>query len=245
MKKGIRFLIFLLAFQMEVRVRAAGDVLQQPSACLKSKETCAIHVTGPAFHLRRDDFSIHANENSTLMRLSLKQWRLVKGTMWVEKSAGVEVETPYANLKAPQGQYWLIEKGSQIVVRNIDADLQVVLRDGRKLEVPAGFEFWVSGINSKGQTEYGMIRPIEMKEHLPLWNSLYSGTKEGFVKEVQNLKENWGDLTEKSAFIYQAVVERKLASVAESQRQVEEKKRQQAADLQKMKSFYFQRTFER
>ncbi|MDG0816532.1 hypothetical protein [Bdellovibrio svalbardensis] len=245
MKKWLKFLTFLLAFQMEVRVRASGDVLQQPSACMKSKETCAIHVTGPAFHMMKDDFGIHARENSTLMRLSAGQWRLLKGILWVEKSTGVEFETPYANVKASQGQYWLIEKGSQVVIRNIDADLQVVLRDGKKLEVPAGFEFWVSGINSKGQSEYGMIRPIDMKEHLPLWNALYSGSKDNFVKEVQKLKENWGDLTEKSAFIYQAATERKLASVAESKRQEEEKSRQQAAERQKLKSIYFQRTFER
>ena len=188
MKKGFRFLIFLLAFQMEVRVRASGDILQQPTACLKSKETCAIHVTGSAFHLSKDNFGLHAKENSTLMRLSSSQWRLIKGTLWIEKSAGVEVETPYATTKAPHGQYWLIEKGSQVVVRNIDAELQVVLRDGKKLEVPAGFEFWISGINSKGQSEYGMIRPIDMKEHLPVWNALYSGSKENFVKEVQKLK---------------------------------------------------------
>ncbi|MCR3916735.1 hypothetical protein, partial [Klebsiella variicola] len=69
--------------------------------------------------------------------------------------------------------------------------------------------------------------------------------KESFVKEVKNLKENWGDLTEKSAFIYQAITERKLASIAESQRQAEEKSRQQAAERQKLKNIYFQRTFER
>lgn len=245
MKKGLQLFIFLMAFQMEVRVRAAGDVLQQPTACLKSMEVCALHVTGAAFHLLKGDLSLHAKENSTLMRLSEGQWRLLQGTLWVEKSAGIDVETPYANLKASQGQYWLIEKGTQIIVRNIDADLQVVLRDGKKLEVPSGFEFWISGLNAKKQTEYGMIHPIDIKEHLPLWNSLYSGSRESFLKEVQSLKESWGDLTEKSAFIYKTTTERKLASVAEAQRKNEEKSHLQAVEHQKIKNFYFQRTFER
>lgn len=245
MKKFMKLLIFLLAFQMEVRVRAAGEVLLQPTACLKAKETCSIHVIGSAFHLKKDDLSLHANENSTLMRLTSKQWRLVQGTLWVEKAAGVEVETPYAMVKAPQGQYWLLQEESKVVIRNIDADLEVTLRDGKKLEVPSGFEFWVSGINSKGQSEYGMIRPIDMKDHLPLWNSMYTGTKENFVKEVKDLKENWGDLAEKSAFIYQKTTERKLAAVAEEERKAEEKRRQDAAERQKIKNIYYQRTFER
>ncbi len=170
-------MIFLLAFQMEVRVRASGDVLQQPSACLKSQETCAIQVVGEGFHLVQDSFKLHAAEGTALVRLSKKQWRLVKGTLWLEEGRNLEIETLFGSMQASQGQYWVLEQGSRIVVRNINADLKVTLRDGKKLEVPDGFEFWMGGVNSKNRSEYGMVQPIEMKDHLPLWKSLYRGSK--------------------------------------------------------------------
>ncbi|WP_374073299.1 hypothetical protein [Bdellovibrio bacteriovorus] len=245
MKKWIRLTLFLLAFQMEVRVRASGDVLQQPSACLKSKETCAIQVTGSAFHLLQESQKVHASEGSTLVRLSPTQWRLVKGNLWLEKGAGVEVETLYGTMKASHGQYWVVEKGDKVLVRNIDATLHVTLRDGKSLEVPEGFEFWIAGVNSKGISDYGMIQPIDMKEHLPLWNSLYRGSKNDFIKEVVHVRENWGDLAEKSSLIYKTVVQREIASEQEKQRLLDEKKQRKAAELRQMKELYRQRVFER
>ncbi|MBV2169180.1 MAG: hypothetical protein KUL82_10790 [Bdellovibrio sp.] len=245
MKKWIRLTLFLLAFQMEVRVRASGDLIEQPSSCLKSKEACAIQVTGNAFHLIQDSVKIHAPANTALMRLNSQQWRLIKGTLWVEKGSQISLETLYGDLTATQGQYWVVDQGNRILVRNMNANLVVTLRDGKTLNVPEGFEFWMSGLNSQGKSEFGMIQPIDMKEHLPLWNSLYGGSKESFIKEVVHLRENWGDLAEKSSVIYQGLVERKIASEAEKKKQLEEKKARQAAELRQMRELYRQRVFER
>lgn len=243
MKKWFRLFLFLLAFQMEVRVRAAGDLIEQPAACLKAKETCAIQVTGPGFHFLKETVQVHASEGSTLVRLSESQWRFVKGNLWIEKGKGLSVETLYGNTQSTVGQYWLIEQGDRIVVRNMNADLKVTLRDGKTLEVPEGFEFWMSGLNSKGKSDFGMIQPIDMKEHLPLWNSLYRGSKNAFIKEVVHMRENWGDVTEKSSFIYKNVAQREIASEQAKQRAVELKKAREAAEREKTKAFFFQKVF--
>lgn len=245
MKKWIRLTLFLLAFQMEVRVRASGDLIEQPSACLNSKETCAIQVTGKAFHLVQESLKLHAPVNTALIRLGSQQWRFVKGTLWVEKGSQMNLETLYGDLSAEQGQYWVVDQGDRILVRNMNANLVVKLRDGKTLNVPEGFEFWMSGLNSQGKSEFGMIQPVDMKEHLLLWNSLYRGSKESFIKEVVHLRENWGDLAEKSSVIYKGLVERKIASEAEKKKQIEEKKARQAAELRQMRELYRQRVFER
>lgn len=239
-------MVFLMAFQMEVRVRAAGDLMEQPSACLKAKETCALRVTGSAFHFEKDELKLHASEGTSLVRLAPEQWRLVKGALWVEANGrGLQLETLYANMSATFGQYWVLEKDSKILVRNMSASLKVVLRDGKTLEVPEGFEVWISGVNSKGQSEYGMIEPLNMKEHLVLWNSLYRGSKESFVKEVRHYRENWGDLTLKSSHLYQALVEREIASANDRAQAEEALRRRKAAEAQKIKDLYRQRVFER
>ncbi|MFM6929581.1 MAG: hypothetical protein ACKOX6_14020 [Bdellovibrio sp.] len=245
MKKVFRTLFFLMAFQMEVRVRASADILQQPAACLKSAETCAIHVAEGGFHLKQDDLKLHSAEGSTLMRLSHDQWRLVKGNIWVEEASKVGFETPFATVKALHGEYWLIGRADKVIIRNINADLTVELRDGKKLEVPAGFEFWAAGINSQGRSEFGMIQPVKISEHLSLWNSLYQGSKEEFRKEVAQLKGNWRDLADKGGLIYQQIVDRKLASAAESRKSEEQKKRQAEVERQKVRDLMYQRAFER
>ncbi|WP_413581468.1 hypothetical protein [Bdellovibrio sp. HCB288] len=245
MKKFFQIFMFLLAFQVEVRVRASADTLQEPAACLKSSESCALHVVGPAFHLKQGNLKIHAGEKSTLVRLSQEKWRLVKGVLWVESAPGVQVETPFMTAKSSHGQYWIIERGEKQIVRNIDAELHVVLRDGKKLEVPGGFEFWVSGINSKGKNEFGMIQTVDLKDHLLQWNQLFVGTKEQFKSEVSHLRGNWADLSERGASLYEKIALRQLASVEEARRIEEEKKREAQAERQKTRELMFQRAFDR
>lgn len=245
MKKIVRLMLFLMAFQMEVRVRAAGDLIEQPSACLKSKESCAIQVTGSAFHFEKDDNHLHATSGSALVRLAPDQWRLVKGAVWVEGGKSLQLESLYASTKATMGEYWVISQDSRILIRNMTASLKVTLRDGKTLEIPEGFEVWVSGMNSQGKTEYGMIEPVNMKEHLPMWNSLYRGSKEDFVKEVRLYRDNWGDLAQKSSQIYQTLTERKMASIEAQEKAEEARRLRKAAELQRMKEMYRQRVFER
>lgn len=245
MKKWIRLVIFLLAFQMEIRVRASGSLIEQPSSCLKSKETCSVQVKADGINLAQDSVDLHASGGSVFVRVSDRLWRFVKGTVWVEKGAGVEIETLYGNIIAFQGQYWILEKDSKIIIRNMDAELQVTLRDGKKLNVPEGFEFWISGLNSKGQSEFGMIQPVDMKDHLPLWHSMYKGSKKDFLNEVRHLRENWGDLVGKSSSLYKNAALRELASLREKdevQRQYKERLELQRHRMQKL---YYERVFER
>lgn len=246
MKRFFQLLIFILSFQMEVRVRAEQGALQQPGGCLKKLEAaCALQASVGGFHLETEEQRLHAVSGSSLVRLSEKHWKFMKGALWVEKSSTATVETLYAEFAAPQGEYWLLEKDARIQVRNINAELQVKLRDGRVLEVPPGFEFWIGPINTQGKNDYGMIQPIVLKDHLVLWNSLYRKDKESFRKEALALKENWGDLVDKSARLYRAVVDREIASVQQQEKALALKKARQEAKNQEIKRLYYEKVFER
>ncbi|MNK07754.1 hypothetical protein D3C87_256720 [compost metagenome] len=245
MKKFVKVLLFILAFQMEVRVRASGEVIEQPSACLKTQDICAMQVTSKVFHFEKSEVKLHAKEGAGLSRVSFQHWKLLKGALWVEQGKHLKVETLYGNFEAPLGAYWLIEQGDRVLVRNIDADLNIELRDGKRISVPEGFEVWIAGINSKGQSEYGMIRPVDMKEHIPMWAAMFKGSKEEFLKQVQHLKENWGDLVAKSSDIYQKSVDRQVASAAEKAKKEQERKAQAEAERRRIRELFYQRTFER
>ncbi|UXR63453.1 hypothetical protein EZJ49_10235 [Bdellovibrio bacteriovorus] len=245
MKKIVRVLIFLMAFQMEVRVRAAGDVIEQPAECLKAISNCALQVTGSSFHFEKAEQKLHATAGSAVVMQSPQHWRLVKGSLWVEDGRGLEVETLFASFKASFGEYWVLQKDSRVLVRNMSASLKVTLRDGKVLDIPEGFELWISALNSKGQSDYGMIEPINMKEHLVLWNSLYRGGKDDFVREVRHYRENWGDLVQKSSRLYQHLTEREIASVNEKEQAAEARRQRKAAEDRQIKELYRQRVFER
>lgn len=245
LKKWGHVFLFLLAFQMEVRVRAAGDSIQLPEGCLKTKESCAVQSVTSPFRFKKDDVKIHATAGSTLSRQSDHQWKFIKGALWVEQGSGLEIETLYGSLKAFQGEYWVVEQSQRLLVRNVSAALKVNLRDGTELNVPEGFEFWMGGLNSEGKSEFGMIEPIKVASHLRLWNDLFEGDKEQFKEAVRHQKENWGDLAEKSGNFYKALVQREVASIAEQERQEDLKKQRQTEKVRRLKQLFYERTIER
>ncbi|MFS4460013.1 hypothetical protein [Bdellovibrio sp. HCB2-146] len=245
MKKVFQFFLFLAAFQMEVRVRASGDLLQQPEACLQTKGSCVVQAPATEFVFQREGLSLRAPPQATLERKSEKEWRLIQGSVWVEKGHKVSVETVFAEVRSRDGEFWVLEKEGRFWIRNISADLTVHLRDGKELPLPAGFEFWVSGINTKAQNEFGVLQPISLKNHLKDWAQLYPGTSEQFKKDVQELKENWKSLASKSGDIYQQVTNRRLASIAEAKRQEQIRKDNALAEQKRVKELYFHKVFER
>ncbi|MNL19466.1 hypothetical protein D3C87_1406660 [compost metagenome] len=245
MKKFSRLFIFLMAFQMEVRVRASGDLLQSPDGCLKTKDFCSVQASQDHFHYVGKSLKLHMGKASVIQRASDDNWKLVSGYVWIEQGKTLTLDTVYATLKAPVGEYWVIDKGDRIVVRNINADLTVEFRDGKKMEVPEGFEFWVGGLNTRGVSEYGMIEPIEIKNHLSLWKSLYQGSKEDFLAAVQKQKINWGDLVEKSSQIYRQSADRQIASVERSAQLKADKERREEQQRQKVRQLFYDRTFKR
>jgi hypothetical protein len=243
MKKFFQFFLFLMAFQLEVRVRASGDLLQSPDGCLKSKEFCSIQATHENFHYKTSSLNLHMGASSVMQRSSNDTWKLVSGYAWIQQGKSLTLETLFATMKAPTGEYWVIDKGDRIIVRNVNADLTVEFRDGKKLQVPEGFEFWVGGLNTLGKSEYGMIEPINIKDHLSLWKNLFQGSKEDFVAAVQKQKHQWGDLVEKSSEIYRASADRQIASVQNAEKRRVEKARQEEAQRQKVRQLFYERTF--
>lgn len=246
MKYGYQFLIFLMAFQLEVRVRASAEYLEQPSRCLQGQESCAIQSIGEAFHLNQKALKIHAEPDSLLVRHSPQSWRMIKGGLWVEQGDDFEVETLFGNVRSATGGFWVLDKEDQILIRNVGgADVRVTLRDGKSLDLPDGFQFWISGLNSQGVSEYGMLEPIDIADHLARWNALYPGTKEDFLKEAKLLKQKWPLLVEKSSFIYKTLAERKIASVADQLKKEREQQERLAEERKRLKQLYHQRVFER
>lgn len=245
MTKLIQVLIFLLAFQMEIRVKASNNSTQQQFDCINSQNSCSVQAATGGLHFQQANLSLHATESTVLSRLSGDLWRFVKGTVWIEKADNVSFETVYGNLTAKQGQYWIIEGDTTLLIRNMNADLKILFRDGKSLSLPEGFEVWISGVNSKGTSEFGMIQPINMKDHLPLWNSLYRGSKSDFINQVMNFREQWGDITDKSSALYKELAVRKIASIREQKEKDRLRAQHLNSEKMKIKNLYYQKVFER
>lgn len=234
MKRFGKLILFLLAFQLEVRVKAADPA------------TGLFNVDKTAFHLRTEDLKIHAAPGSTLEKTKSGDWKLLQGNLWVERAQHNSFKTLFATVSGTNGEFWISAlKTEKIWVRNFSADLKVLLRDGKSVEIPHGFQMWVSGLNSAAKSEYGMIEPIDMKVQIPQWYKIYPDGKKSFAAKMASLKTSWGDIAETGSVIYKTQVLRKIATVEEAEKRNSDRRQRAAAETRRIRELYRARVFDR
>lgn len=259
MKMFSRVFIFLLAFQIEVRVKASAppvesqkppvaesSLVQNPEHCWENKEkNCQIKALRKPFHLNTAQLELHISSSSVMEKISARQWKFIEGTAWIEKANKISFETLYGATRSTHGEYWLISQGERILIKNISSDVEVTLRDGRSVKPPAGFQMWIAGINSKAQSEYGMIEPIDLKKHLLSWYPLYPGSREEFAKLAGDLRHNWGSIVDTSSAIYKEITLRKIASIDAEKNAVLARQRRAEEERRRIRELFRSRTFDR
>lgn len=247
MKKLAHVLLFLAAFQMEVRVRASEPGFTFPENCLGRTAPCSFKVTTDKWSYEAGNIKLSASGDSILTAedMKAKEWKLVSGALWVQNAPSVKVKTVSATAEGSSGQYWVFaDKDDRITFRNISSKLVVTFKDQTKMEIPRGFEIWVGGVNSLAKTEHGMVEPINIKEHLKSWYELYPGTRQQFLSEVQDLKDQWADLVEQSGDIYKKVAERKLAALDDKKREQLEIQRKKEEERARIRAEFHKRVFD-
>ncbi|WP_413291434.1 hypothetical protein [Bdellovibrio sp. HCB337] len=246
MKKFAHLLLFLAAFQVEVRVRASeSTAVSFPENCIGKSIPCSFKVTEDKWSYEAGAIKLRAPMNTILTENSkTRDWTVVEGSLWVQNAPSVRVKTVSAEVEASSGQYWVFAEKNRTVFRNISSKLVVTFKDQSKMEIPRGFEIWVGSVNSEAKVEHGMVEPIDLKQHLKSWFALYPGTRQQFVSEVQDLKDQWADLIEESGDIYKKVAERKMAALDEEKRKQLEVQKKKDDDRRQLRERFHKRVFE-
>lgn len=245
MKKLLHLFLFLMAFQMEVRVRASEGALSLPENCLGKTVPCSFKVNQEKWSHHSGTVKLRAVSRSVLTEeVKNKEWRLLEGTLWVENAPSVKIHTINADAEASNGQYWVLIENDRVIFRNISSKLTLTFKDQSKMEIPRGFEVWVGSVNSEARVEHGMVEPINLKKHLKVWNELYPGSKEQFVTEVQDLRDQWSDLVEESGDIYKKVAEKRLLAQEEEKRREREARKEKEQERRLLRESFHRRVFE-
>ncbi len=245
MKKVLQVVLFICAFQMEVRVRASANIMQEPQGCLSQKEgSCFVKAATQSGRLKLKQGVIYLKHSSIIEKKSSQDWTFIQGAAWFHGGSGT-VSSLYGSLSWTEGDFWVIDQADRVLVRNVSADLTVHLRDGRKLQVPSGFEFWLAGVDVNSQSKFGMIQPIEVVSFIKDWAELYPGTSADFKKELEALRQNWKALPEISSAIYKDEAIRQIATVEEEVEAERRRKRAIQDERNRVKALFYHRTFNR
>ena len=235
--------VFVLFFSMDVRVRASSDLRERPSHCLIEAGACALQTQKSAFHLSKGDSEFHLGPKTLILRHSMEHLEFISGTLWNEKYEKMQVSTVYGEINAKSGPFWVLGDKDKIWIRNINSDLRIHLRDGRDLELPVGFQIWISGMDIKGQSTLGIPEMIPIEEHIRIWSYLFPGSKEEFKKQVEQKKWTWGSLAERSSELYISMVHRQQNLEKQRRNQIQQRELAASEEKKQIKALYTEKAF--
>lgn len=215
----IRWVLFLMAFQLNIRVRADYSDARKGVDFLQG--------------------SLYSESGGV--------WTLARGGIRVHSVADGKIVTLFAEVEVAgkKGEFWVLTQEERTVVKNIsNKHLNIRARDGREFSIPEGFEVWIGGIDTQGRSDIGVIREMDMKTHLKLLAQVYKGTKKEFYKEIDQLKQQWPQKISKGRDIQLAVVQRAVASVWAAEQMHKDQQKKIDLENQKIKKRFYQKVFQ-
>ena len=239
---------FFVAFSFEIRVRAevaelpnAKTIQEQPDQCLESSGVCALRTeAGEKYVLELGDdrdkpsVTVYMDQETALIRVSDKEIRLVKGTVWVQAESSFTVHSEFGDARIQKGDFWVKHQVHKIVISatgpKAGENVELFARgSSESLLIEPGMENWIASVGTNGKAETGLPTAIEFAPHLERWARLYPDKKQAFEKDVEKFKAVWQKASVHAAEIHRSLFERKVASVefeqarkAEQRRKVED-----------------------
>lgn len=168
------------------------------------------------------------------------------GCLWVRSNQGYNLKTLHGEIqtRGPVDYFVQMREGKVYLFNHLGM-VTLLLRDGRRMQIPKGFSLWISEIGSSKKNEIGVLTPISISEHLPELYNLWPGDVHSFKNEVRKLTENWEGQTEMASRYYKSLVSRKLASIEDKKSQERNRKRRELEQRKYYQKLLFDRAFTR
>ena len=254
-----RLAFFILAFTIEIRVRAetapvnsirlplARALLEQPEGCWsESASTCAIRTNrGEKANLEMAGSKLTLDEKTAIIRLSPNEFRLVSGQVWIKSTESLSVKTEFGAVAVESGEFWIDRNSDRVRVGAIRGTARLAPRgSSEQIEVGSGLENWLGRVVKNGESRRGIPVAIDFRSHLERWARLFSGTRQEFHDDAQAFHEEWKAATAAAAEIHKAVFERKVASLRAEHQRSEAAKRKVEARNDELIEMFRKKVFE-
>lgn len=236
----LRLLVALLAFSIEVKVKAAESaLLEQPPGCLQSAAPCALYNhQSSAFQLPKAPMVVLGKE-AVVVRKSKADFQLLQGLLWVSE-ANTTMGSQWGIIKGIGSTSVLLNaKKTGLEIDVLEGQISIQLRGhNEKLQVPAGYALSVNAIDTQGWNQVSIPQPLDLAQVIQQWGSLFPGTKNEMRRRLTRVRDHWRHAVDESSQWQLAEVTRELAAVnSERQRQAKRQRHWQKQTDQLLKLF--------
>ncbi|MFN7729114.1 MAG: hypothetical protein ACK5P7_08165 [Bdellovibrio sp.] len=235
MSLWLRGFFFFAAVSVLGLAQAALAFVDQPEGCwskVKDEGSCAVRVSKREWLVSSEGTKVLLGAGSGLIRSKAgEEWQILVGQVWLESEKAVQVRYLQQTFRV-QGESWWVKSSDQIKVTVFSGSVETQFNSAVNELVPAGFENWWQ-LGSRG-----VIKPVQVSKTLRDWNRWTRLSKKESKARLQAYRELWADRAQVGSELYQAIIDRRLAS-AESREKAEQMRRLRAAqEQQKMRKMF-------
>lgn len=216
MRSLARILLAFFAFTIEVKVKA--EIIEWPSGCLKTDQTCAIHIDTPqTFTIELGDGDLSLGKDSVVVRKGTEA-ELLQGQMLVSVHSPVRVVTRYADLEMSSGRMLVKVDSQEVQVTALNHVVKISLKGhGEVIQLTPGFSVSVKGVDLKGFSIVEVPQPLVIDSTIRKWARLHKGDRKTLREEIGRSIESWRRAVREGGQWHQQMVERSIASHKEQE----------------------------
>lgn len=246
--KLLNVLIFILAFTIELRVRAsdvvpAEKIIETPDSCVQESGYCIIKNLNKRYSYNNEDFTISFSPESILVRQKTREFSFVRGDIFVKSDSKISFEIPYGTIEIdPGSQVLLFKQSDKVVVQTIFGKVFLKpLGYKKSILVMAGHENFISQVGEGLKAQTGIPKPIMIEPLLKAWSYHADVKKEKFLEDVDTFKSIHEKAVQELSILNEQIASREIASAKAEKAAREESARKAREQRQKRQNTYYQR----
>jgi hypothetical protein len=243
MKKLIRFLVFIIFFNINVSIKAEAILVEEPKSCWDTSGDCAIKALNRRHTISFSEFVLEMSANSYFLKTK-DGIHLIEGQFFLRANNNSFVKAKYVDIYFEKNQIAFLDIGSSSV--KIDC-LKGVLRfndlKNQIYQLPQAYSVTVGGVDDLGNVAHTFPMALNIKKLLKDISRVTNLNKDSLAAELNDLKKSWNEAIQETQDRSLASVEESYANHKKELEQLAEGRRVRALENKKMRDFFYQKTF--
>lgn len=236
--------MFILAFTLEVRVRASENmIVETPDHCLSSQDYCVVKNLNKKYLYQGGSFQISLAPESIIIRQKPRELSFVSGQIFVKSKSKVTFEVPYGQIEVDADSQVLLEKSEgKVTVQTIFGKVYLKpLGQKKPILVLQGHENFLAEADETLKTQTGIPKPILIETLLKNWSFHADLKKEKFLEDVETFKSIHEKAVKDLSILNEQIASREIASHRAEKLAAQERARKAKERKELMQKMYYQR----
>ncbi len=237
-------IVFIIAFNMNVTLKASAQIIEEPRECWSSEKVCAVKAAGVRGSRKIGVSIIDFPYAAIFRRDSMSKVRLIKGSFFIRAKNELKVETKYASIHFKKGQSAYVKLNfSQVDITSFSGNLKITDIKGGEYTLPQSYTNWIGKNNIKNRVESGFPRPANLANLIKNIGALTSQNKAGLYEGLVRFKKTWERAIDETQGRSIASSNKLMVDWENRKKYLAKRRARELKKRKEMREFFFRKTF--